>query len=233
MHVHAGTSGFSYDEWKGGFYPEDLPKDGMLAFYSERLPAVEINNTFYRMPKADMLTGWAEQTPEEFRFVLKASRRISHQKKLVDAGDDVAYLWKTSQALGDRLGPFLVQLPPWLKKDLERLGAFLEVVPEGMRIALEVRSSSWFDEETYDLLRRHGAALVVSDTGEGDEPPVVRTAPFGYARLRRIAYEEDELATWRDRFRDAGWDDLWVFFKHEDEATGPRLARRFLDLVTA
>jgi uncharacterized protein YecE (DUF72 family) len=231
MRIRAGTSGFSYDEWKGSFYPEDLAKDRMLAYYAERFDTVEINNTFYRMPKADMLEGWAEQTPAGFRFVLKASRRISHQKKLAGVEDDLSYLWKTSQALGEKLGPFLVQLPPWLKRDLDRLDGFLEALPDGMRVALEVRSSSWLDEEVYARLRDRGVALVVSDTDEGDEPPVLTTAPFGYARLRRTTYRDEDLEAWLGRFRAASWEDLWIYFKHEEEGTGPELARRFLEIA--
>ncbi|HET6362223.1 MAG TPA: DUF72 domain-containing protein [Gemmatimonadota bacterium] len=230
MRLWPGTSGFSYKEWKGSFYPEDLPDAAMLGWYAERFPAVEINNTFYRMPTRKLLQGWAEQVPEGFRFALKASRKITHQKKLADAGDELAYVADTSRALGPRLGPTLVQLPPWLKKDVPLLAAFLALLPADFPVALEFRSSSWFDEEVYAALEEAGAALVVSDTGKGD-PPVVRTAAFGYARLRRVEYDEADLETWAERLAAPGWDDLYAFFKHEDEATGPRLAARFRELV--
>jgi uncharacterized protein YecE (DUF72 family) len=227
-----GTSGFSYKEWKGSFYPEDLPDAGMLAYYAERFPTVEINNTFYRMPTRKLLTGWADQVPAGFRFVLKASRKITHQKKLADPAEELGYLIETSRALGERLGPTLVQLPPWLKKDVPLLAAFLALVPADFPVALEFRSSSWLDDDVYSALEAAGAALVVSDTGKGD-PPVVRTAPFGYARLRRVEYEETDLREWARRLAEPGWDDLFAFFKHEDEGTGPRLAARFRELVEA
>jgi uncharacterized protein YecE (DUF72 family) len=225
-----GTSGFSYKEWKGSFYPEDLPDSRMLAYYAERFPAVEINNTFYRMPTRKLLEGWAEQVPPDFRFVLKAARRITHQKKLADVGDDVAYLAETSRALGERLGPTLVQLPPYLRRDVPLLTAFLALLPADFRVAVEFRSSSWLDDAVYAALEAGGAALVVSDMGEGD-PPVVRTAPFGYARLRRVDYAEADLATWAERLAEPGWEDLFAFFKHEEAGTGPRLAARFREIV--
>ena len=232
MRLWPGTSGFSYKEWKGSFYPEDLPDSGMLAFYAQRFPAVEINNTFYRMPTRKLLTGWADQVPDGFRFVLKASRKITHQKKLADTGEEIAYLADTSRALGERLGPTLVQLPPYLKKDVPLLAGFLASLPADFPVALEFRSSSWFDDDVYAALSEAAAALVVSDTGKG-EPPVVRTASFGYARLRRVEYGEDDLAAWAERLSEPGWDDLFAFFKHEDEGTGPRLAARFRELVEA
>ena len=229
MRLWPGTSGFSYKEWKGSFYPEDLPDGGMLAYYAGRFPAVEINNTFYRMPTRKLLEGWAEQVPSGFRFGLKASRKITHQKKLADCGEELAYLIGTSRALGERLGPTLVQLPPWLKKDVPLLAAFLALVPADFPVAVEFRSSSWFEDDVYSALSEAGAALVVSDTGKGD-PPVVRTAAFGYARLRRVEYGEADLEDWARRLAEAGWDDLFAFFKHEDEATGPRLAARFREI---
>ena len=232
MRLWPGTSGFSYKEWKGSFYPEDLPDAGMLAYYAGRFPAVEINNTFYRMPTRKLLAGWADQVPPGFRFVLKASRKITHQKKLAGTDDEIGYLAETSRALGERLGPTLVQLPPYLKKDVPLLRAFLASLPADFPVAVEFRSSSWFEDDVYAALSDAGAALVVSDTGKGD-PPVVRTAPFGYARLRRVQYDEADLEEWARRLTEPGWDDLFAFFKHEDEATGPRLAARFREVAEA
>ncbi|MBW3661179.1 MAG: DUF72 domain-containing protein, partial [Gemmatimonadetes bacterium] len=166
-------------------------------------------------------------------FTLKASRKITHQKKLEGCEDEAAYLTSTSGGLEDRLGPMLIQLPPYLKKDVPRLADFLALLPEGFPAAVEFRSSSWFDDETYAALEAAGVALVASDMDEKPEPPVVRTAPHGYARLRRVDYDEDDLVRWADRFADQGWDDVYVFFKHEDEATGPRLAGRFREIVRA
>ena len=231
MTAWVGTSGFGYKAWKGAFYPEDLPDSEMLAYYAGRMNAVEINNTFYRMPTASLLDGWRQKVPESFRFALKASRKITHQKKLADCADETAYLTETATGLGERLGPLLVQLPPYLKKDVVRLTDFLALLPEGFPAAVEFRSSSWFDDETYAALEDAGVALVASDMDEKPEPPVVATAPFGYARLRRVDYDEEDLSRWADRFAERGWDDVYVFFKHEDAATGPRLAARFVELV--
>ena len=222
-----GTSGFSYKEWKGSFYPEKLPANRMLEYYSRRLRSVEINNTFYRLPRAEMLEKWAAQVPEDFAFVLKASRRITHMARLKDAGDPLEYLTRTAVgALGDRLGPILFQLPPYLRVDVARLSDFLAIVPEDVRAAFEFRHESWFVDDVYQALADHGAALVTADTGEG-EAPVVETASFGYARLRRPGYGEADLADWAARLRRTAWSDVFVFFKHEDEGAGPRMAAGF------
>ena len=222
-----GTSGFSYKEWKGSFYPEKLPANRMLEYYSRRLRSVEINNTFYRLPRAEMLEKWASQVPEDFAFVLKASRRITHMARLKDAGDPLEYLTRTAVgALGDRLGPILFQLPPYLRVDVARLSDFLAIMPEDVRAAFEFRHESWFVEDVYQALADHGAALVTADTGEG-EAPVVETASFGYARLRRPGYGEADLAEWAATLRRPAWSDVFVFFKHEDEGAGPRMAAGF------
>lgn len=230
MRLWSGTSGFSYSEWKGAFYPEDLPQSGFLSYYGEHLNSVEINNTFYRLPKAEMLEKWRSQVPDDFRFVLKASQRITHHKRLKEAGDPLAYLASTATgALGSVLGPILFQLPPYFRKNVDRLRDFLASIPEGIQPAFEFRHESWFEDDTYEALAKADAALVTADTGEG-EAPVVRTAPFGYARLRRPGYTDEELEEWARRFKEEGWSDLYVFFKHEDEATGPALAARFNDV---
>ena len=222
-----GTSGFSYKEWKGSFYPEELPANRMLEYYSRRLSSVEINNTFYRLPRAEMLEKWAAQVPEDFAFVLKASRRITHMARLKDAGDPLEYLTRTAiGALGERLGPILFQLPPYLRVDAARLRDFLAIVPENVRAAFEFRHESWFVDDVYQTLADHGAALVTADTGEG-EAPVVETASFGYARLRRPGYGEADLAEWAATLRRPAWRDVFVFFKHEDEGAGPRMAAGF------
>jgi uncharacterized protein YecE (DUF72 family) len=227
MRVLAGTSGFSYKEWKGSFYPEDFHADAMLHYYSERLPAVEINNTFYRMPKAELLAGWAEQVPDGFRFVLKASQRITHFKRLKEVSEEVGYFLRIAATLGDRLGPILFQLPPNLKKDLPRLEAFLELLPAATRAAIEFRHASWFEDDVYEALRARGAALCIAEDEELATPPIA-TAGWGYLRLRRPDYGEAEVAAWADRVRLQPWDDAYVFFKHEDAGTGPRLATDLL-----
>ena len=230
MRVLTGTSGFSYKEWKGSFYPEDLPADRMLAYYSERLPAVEINNTFYRMPKAALLESWAAEVAPEFRFVLKASQRITHFKRLKDTGSEVEYFFGVASTLGERLGPVLVQLPPNLKKDLPRLEAFLATLPAGARPAFEFRHASWFEEDVFEALRGKGAALCVAEDEEL-ATPLVATASWGYLRLRRQDYDGAAVAAWADRVRAQPWSEAYVFFKHEDAGSGPRLAAEFLQRI--
>jgi uncharacterized protein YecE (DUF72 family) len=226
MRLFTGTSGFAYKEWKGSFYPQDLPASGMLRFYAERFPAVEINNTFYRIPKVTVLEQWATQVPAGFVFVLKASQAITHRARLRDVAEPTGHFFRTAAVLGDRLGPVLVQLPPNLKKDLPRLEAFLDVVPAGRRVALEFRHASWFDDDVFSALRAAGAALCVAHTDDLDTP-FVATADWGYLRLRNVAYTDADLAAWADRIRAAPWSDAFAFFKHEDEGTGPKLAVRF------
>jgi uncharacterized protein YecE (DUF72 family) len=231
MNFYLGTSGYSYKEWKGPFYPEDLPEKQMLRFYGERFRTVEINNTFYRMPKASVLEGWAAEVPEDFRFVLKASQRITHMQRLKDAGDSVAYLVKVAGALKERLGPLLFQLPPFLKKDAQRLREFLELLPKDRRSALEFRHESWFDEEIFTLLRDHGVALCIAEAEDGVEVPFVSTAGWGYLRLRRPDYGDEELKSWVKRVGEQAWSDAFIFFKHEDEGKAPQMAKRFLELA--
>jgi uncharacterized protein YecE (DUF72 family) len=226
MDVRVGTSGFSYEEWKGAFYPEDLPSAKMLRYYATRLSAVEVNNTFYRMPKADVVAKWASEVPDGFSFALKASQRITHRKRLEGAAEEIAYVTTTARTLGDRLGPMLFQLPPFLRLGLERLEAFLADLPDGFPAAIEFRHASWHDERVWEALRRKGVALVWADTDEG-EPPLVATADAGYVRLRRAAYGEAELDAWAERIRAQPWTRAHVFFKHEEAGAGPLLAEAF------
>ena len=228
MKCWVGTSGFSYKEWKGSFYPEDLSNDRMLAYYGERLNAVEINNTFYRMPKRATLADWGGKVPDEFSFVLKASRKITHFKRLKDTQDELGYLVDVSSELGARLGPMLFQLPPNMKIDVERLRDFVALFPAGLRAAFEFRHDSWFADETYTLLSDAGVALVLADTGADEPAEVVATAPYGYLRLRRDDYDPDDVARWARIVSDQEWEDAFVFFKHEDAGAGPALAERFV-----
>jgi uncharacterized protein YecE (DUF72 family) len=228
LRLLAGTSGWSYDAWSGPFYPAELKARDRLAFYAAQLPAVEVNNTFYRMPKRSVLEGWAAQVPETFRFALKASQRITHHKRLRDAGDEVGYLLQTTEALGPRLGALLFQLPPNLKLDLERFDAFLDLLPEGPRAAFEFRHPSWSDAAVHERLRARGFAWVVADVEEAAAPPLVATAPWGYLRLRRPGYAAADLDAWLERLRAAGLQEAFVFFKHEDEGAAPRLAAQLL-----
>jgi uncharacterized protein YecE (DUF72 family) len=231
MKLHVGTSGYSYKEWKGNFYPEDLPAKEMLSYYSRRLPAVEINNTFYRLPQPSMMENWNAQVPERFRFSIKATQRITHIKRLKNAAEETKYLLETAALLGERLGVVLFQLPPNFKKDNERLKAFLDLLKPELRTALEFRHESWFDDETFDLLRERDCALVVSDTDEKPLTEIISTARWGYLRLRRTAYDENGLVEWMKRVQDQKWKDAFVFFKHEDEGTGPKLAAQFIEMA--
>lgn len=233
MELRAGTSGFSYPAWKGPFYPGDLPAAKMLRFYAERLPSVEINNTFYRLPKASVLEGWARQVPDDFRFVIKASRRITHAKDREAAGEALAYLISAVGALGARCGALLFQLPPYRRCDPELLDQLL-LGSRGFAAAFEFRHPSWFVDPTYARLADAGAALVAADF---DDPhrgaPLVRTAPWGYARLRAASYDDDALQGWLAQLRDEGFEEAFLFFKHEDEGVAPLLALRILELAAS
>src|SRR5438270_2110179 len=224
MNLYAGTSGYSYKEWKGTFYPKELPDKQMLRHYGERFRTVEINNTFYRMPKAAVLEAWASEVPADFKFVLKASQRITHMQRLKDADDSVSYLLNVAGVLKERLGPLLFQLPPNMKKDVARLREFLVLLPSHRRAAFEFRHQSWFDEEVFGLLRNHHAALRIAEAEDDLEVPFVSTADWGYLRLRRPDYGDAELETWVKRVRETAWQDAFVFFKHEDEGKGPAMA---------
>ena len=229
MQVRVGTSGYSYKQWLGRFYPDKLPQAQMLGFYASRFATVEINNTFYRMPARELLERWAADTPDTFTFVLKAPQRITHQKRLGDVGADVSFFLETAAALGPKLGPVLYQLPPYMKKDTARLRAFLERLPPDPPAAFEFRHESWFDDEVAAVLREHGRALCLADMDE-DGPKgggLAPTANWGYLRLRRVEYTDGDLAAWAERIRAQPWERAFVFFKHEDEATGPALAARF------
>ena len=218
--ILAGASGYSFKEWKGTFYPDDLKPEGMLAFYSGRLPTVEINNTFYQMPKTAMLENWAKTVPDSFRFAIKASRRITHLSRLKppEAYDSVAFLYQQLAALGDKRGPVLFQLPPNLKKDLPRLAEFLKVLPDDHRAAFEFRNDSWFDDETYAVLKGAGASLCFSEREDGAPPALVETAPWGYVRLRLETYTDAELKQWARRLGPTGWRETFVYFMHEPTA---------------
>jgi uncharacterized protein YecE (DUF72 family) len=231
MRIHVGTSGWSYKEWKGSFYPADLPADDMLRHYASRLPAVEINNSFYRIPKEKVLLEWAEQVPSAFRFVLKASRRITHINRLADADDSLGYFMRTVNCLGDRIGPTLFQCPPSLRRNMELLRSFLERVPRTWRAAMEFRHDSWFDDEVYEALRAHDMALVGVEEDEA-ATPLVPTASWGYLRLRKTEYGEDELRAWVARVRAQPWSEAYVFLKHDEESTaGPDAAVRLAGMV--
>jgi uncharacterized protein YecE (DUF72 family) len=227
----AGASGYAFKEWKGGFYPEKIKPEDMLACYAGQLPTVEINNTFYQMPKASVLEHWAAITPPAFRFAIKASRRITHDARLKAdaAADSLAYLYRNLAALGDKRGPVLFQLPPFLKHDLPRLRDFLQLLPVGHCAAFEFRHASWFDDAVYALLRDAGAALCLSEREDDTAPPLVETAPWGYLRLRLESYADADLAQWAERLGATGWQQVYAYFMHEP--TAPGYARRLMQLA--
>src|SRR5688572_4268916 len=230
MKLYVGTSGYSYKGWKGSFYPEKIPAGDMLSYYSARLPAVELNNTFYRLPQRSMVESWRTQVPESFRFSVKASQRITHFKRLKEAAAETKYMLETVSALEDRLGVVLFQLPPNMKKDLERLETFLQELPKDTPAAFEFRHPTWFDYDVIELLRSQHRALCVSDTDEFPTSHIDKTADWGYLRLRRVHYSETDLAEWLKRIEAQQWKTVYVFFKHEDEGTGPKLAAQFINL---
>ncbi len=227
--IYVGTSGFSYKEWKGEFYPEKMTADEYLGYYSARFDSTELNNTFYRMPSQKITARWAEQVPAKFRFALKLNQRVTHRKRLRNVEEEMGWYFNGAQPLGEKLGCLLVQLPPNFRQDLPLLDEFLQAHGRHVRLACEFRHPSWLADETYQLLGDRGAALVVA---EEDDSPAVRetTAPFVYVRLRKSSYTPQELADW------AGWlrnqtGDQFVFFKHEQQA--PFLAADLLKLLSA
>jgi uncharacterized protein YecE (DUF72 family) len=224
----AGASGYSFKEWRGVFYPDKMEPDAMLPFYAERLPSVEINNTFYRMPRTSMLEHWVEITPASFRFAIKASRRITHigRLKTESVADSVAYLYKTLDSLGDKRGPVLFQLPPNLKKDVPRLTAFLALLPADHRAAFEFRNETWFADDVYEALKSVGASLCFSEREDDAPPPLVETAPWGYVRLRLENYSDSDLAQWAQRMRATGWQEIYAYFMHEP--TAPEYATKLM-----
>jgi uncharacterized protein YecE (DUF72 family) len=231
MRVLTGTSGWSYPAWKGLFYPHDLPGARFLAHYASRLATVEVNATFYRMPLARTLALWRAQAPADFMFALKAAQRITHQKRLVGVGEEVARFFGAAAELGAALGPVLFQLPPSMKCDVARLRAFLELIPTHARVAFEFRHESWLSAEVLQAIADASAALCIADTDEGTTP-LEATAPFGYLRLRRTSYDGADLSRWAERILAQGWGDAFVFFKHEDAALGPEYALRMAALIT-
>jgi uncharacterized protein YecE (DUF72 family) len=231
MQCFVGTSGYSYPKWKGSFYPARLPQKAMLSYYAERFAAVEINNTFYKMPSEADVKSWASQVPRSFRFALKAPQLITHFKRLKDAEEPTARLFETATALKTRLGPILFGLPPNMKKDIPRLQAFLRLLPRKVQAAFEFRHDSWFDAEVYECLRKRKCALCIADAEDLPQAQLIATTDWGYVRLRRENYTKKALAAWANKLRSQPWKETYVFFKHEDTGTGPKFASRFLQLV--
>ncbi|MPY87072.1 MAG: DUF72 domain-containing protein [Luteitalea sp.] len=227
-----GTSGYNYPEWKGHFYPDNLPASKMLAFYATRLATVEINYSFYRLPNARTLAGWAERVPEQFRFTLKAPRRITHDQRLRDCASLVRAFCDVAATLGPQLGILLFQLPPNLKRDLDLLDAFLDTLPPGVRATFEFRHESWLDEEVYARLRGRNLALCIADS-EQRHTPLVLTSDYGYLRLRDEGYSSADLTRWADvvqRSTDT-WRETFVYFKHEEAGKGPEFASELMRIL--
>ena len=229
MKTLAGTSGYAFKEWKGPFYPEKMKDAEMLGFYASKFPVVEINNTFYRMPKEQVLLDWAAQVPEHFTFAIKASQRITHHARLKpESADSVDYLLKNAAALGNRLGPILFQLPPNLKKELDRLRIFLERLPADRRYTVEFRHESWFEDDVFAALKERNVALCISEQSDF-KTPVVSTADWGYLRLHRFDYDEPMLAEWARVVKSQAWSDAYVIFKHDEGVgSGPPAVSSFV-----
>jgi len=227
-----GTSGFSYPSWRGAFYPDDVPQKRWLPYYAERFATVEINNTFYRMPKPELLDGWRSQVGNAFRFALKAPQRITHHQRLKpESFDTAAEFVKRAGGLGDQCGPLLFQLPPHMRADVARLDAFLAALPPGVEPAVEFRHESWLTDATYAVLEARRAALCLADT-ESLTTPLVATAPFGYVRLRREDYADAALADWAARLGAVErWKRVYVYLKHDEAGRAPALAKTFLDAL--
>ena len=233
MKLYVGTSGYSYDAWRGVFYPDKLSAKKRLPYYAERLPAVEINNTYYRIPKTSVVEAWAEAVPDDFRFAIKASRRITHIGKLDGIEETLGYVVKSTEPLGEKLGVVLFQLPPYLRFDAEKLDRFLDLLPEDWPITMEFRHDSWSDDAVEERLRARRIAWCVSDekVEDGEDAPFVATTDWGYFRLRRNAYSDEDLKRRINLAREAGWSHAFCFFKHETE--GPAFAERMLESVNA
>lgn len=226
--VLAGTSGFAFPDWRGGFYPEDLSPARFLSYYARHLPTVEVNATFYRMPAEATLRGWAAQTPPQFRLAVKAHRRVTHLKRLDGVEADLRWMAERLESLGDRLGPVLFQCPPSLRCDLDLLDRFLGALPPLPAVAVEFRHPSWFHEETYARLRRHRVALCAAEDEEGADP-VEWTAPFGYLRLHRLRYGPHELEAWARRLREAPVAEVFCYFTHDAGPEAVAFARALMD----
>ena len=231
MNLYVGTSGYSYKEWKGRFYPEKIPAKEMLSYYASRFQAVELNNTFYRLPQDSMIESWKSQVPDNFRFSVKASQGITHFRRLKDAAGATRLMLERISPLEDRLGVVFFRLPPEMKKDIKRLETFLKHLPANPPAVFQLEDPTWFDDDVFASLRSHNRAFCVVDTDETPVSQIKKTADWGYVRLRRASYSVSELKKWIARIRAQEWKQTFVFFKHEDEGTGPKLAAQFLSLA--
>ena len=233
MSVFVGTSGYNYPEWRGSFYPDKFPASKMLAYYAARFDTVEVNYTFYRVHTPSLLEGWANGTPDRFKFTLKAPRRITHDARLQRCEELTQNFCRTARTLGDKLGALLFQLPPTFKRNDAALAAFLELVPEGTRAAFEFRHTSWHDDAVFNLLRARDVALCIADS-EKMSTPVVSTASYTYFRLRDEGYQPADIDRWAETVRGASQNrDAYVYFKHEEEGKGPEFAALLIAALNA
>ena len=230
--IHVGTSGYNYPEWEGSLYPAVMPAAKMLAYYAERFDTVEINYSFYRMPAEKVLEGWSKGTPDNFKFTLKAPRRITHDARLEDCSDLVRTFCSRARTLGGKLGILLFQLPPSFRKNIPVLSAFLDDLSDDLRVAMELRHASWLSEDVMTILRRNNIALCVAD-GERVEIPVEITATHAYFRLRDEGYQEPDIQSWAETalVSSGHCQDVFVYFKHEEEGKGPEFARMMLNAI--
>lgn len=233
MKIYVGTSGYAYKEWKGKFYPEKIPAGEMLRFYSGRLHTVEINHTFYRMPKKEVLLSWGQNVPSDFIFALKAPQIITHLKRLRNVVEETEYLFRTASVLERKLGPVLFQFPKSFRAALPGLQEFLGLIPAERTCAFEFRSPSWLDDEILNLLRKQGSSLCIVDADESPAGEIIGTASWGYLRLRRSNYTDADLSIWVEKILSQKWEKAFVFFKHEEEAKGPEKAMRFREMIDA
>jgi uncharacterized protein YecE (DUF72 family) len=228
--IWIGTSGYNYPEWKGSFYPDDLPAAKMLPYYAARFPTVEINYTFYRMPNEKLVGGWAAQTPSPYKLTLKAPRRITHDSRLKNVAPLLSGFCQVAGTLGDKLGALLFQLPPNFKKDLPTFDAFLAELPPKVCAAFEFRHQSWLDEDVFERLSSRNLALCIADS-EKMSAPVRVTATYAYFRLRDEGYTPDDIKRWSETIarETASCRDVFVYFKHEEEGKGPEFARLLME----
>lgn len=232
--ILVGTSGYNYPEWKGSFYPADLPATKFLPYYASKFPTVEINYTFYRMPTPKLVAGWRTQVPAEFRFTLKAPKRITHDKRLraAEVAESLQGFLAAATELGPQRAALLFQLPPNLKKDLPLLTEFLALLPPKTTAAFEFRHDSWLADDVFDALRMKNVALCIADS-EARETPLVMTADYAYLRLRDEGYGEADIARWAATVRDLGRavSEVFVYFKHEDEGKGAAFGQQMMALL--
>lgn len=231
MRLWVGTSGYAYREWLGKFYPERLPPREMLAFYADRLPAVEINSSFFGIPKRETVLAWVAQVPAGFRFAVKAPRKITHDKLLAGVSMELGHFLEVCRVLGDRLGPVLFQLPPYFPIDTSRLERFLDALPQDLAAAFEFRHPSWHTEAVYGAIGGRGHAICTADSEEKGAESIIATANWGYLRLRRTDYRGEQLEEWLQKILMQPWQDVYVFFRHEQKGLGPEYAGRLLALV--